>query len=130
METKICNVCHDNKTLDKYTKKYKTKDGVQKYSAICKVCFNVQDSERRKTDDYKVKKITYDKDYYSENKEKIKDYKKEYHKENKEIILQKKKKYRAKPENRERAKLYIKDYMKNNREKYYEYRRKYPHIIA
>ena len=129
-ERKICNNCREEKSMSEFSKKYKTKDGTQKYQAICKKCFNKKDAIRRSTDEYKKSKKEYGHEYNKNNKEKISNQKKEYHIKNKDIILEKKKKYRSKPENKERAKLYIKDYMKNNREKYYEYRRKNPHIIA
>ncbi|MFW6233536.1 MAG: hypothetical protein ACOC3Z_02650, partial [Nanoarchaeota archaeon] len=129
-KNKKCNSCQEVKSILEFAKKYKTKDGIQKYSPICKVCFNIKDSERRKTEEYKKNKKLYDQSYYEQNQNDILQRKKEYHKENKEEILEKKKNYRSIPSNRERAKNYIKKYKVENREKYYEYRRRHPHIIA
>lgn len=35
-EKKICNNCKEEKSISDFFKKYKTKDGIQKYQAICK----------------------------------------------------------------------------------------------
>jgi hypothetical protein len=129
-EHKICSNCIEDKPISEYSKKYKTKDGTQKYQSICKKCVNEKDKERSSTKEFKEKRHEYDVKFYKENREKILKEKKEYHIENREEILQKKKEYRDIPEIKEKNRLYIKDYMKNNREKYYEYRRKNPHIIA
>ena len=129
-EIKKCNNCGESKPISNFAKKYKTKDGIQKYSSICKICFNIKDAERRNDDNYKKNKKLYDSSYYEQNQEKILDRKKEYHIENKEIILKKKKKYRSIPSNKERSRQYIKKYKVENRDKYYEYRKRNPHIIA
>lgn len=130
METKICKQCGVVKDIFFFSKKYKTKDGIQKYQTLCKDCFNENGIKRKLTNDNKQKRSEYDIEYYKNNREKILKIKKDYHKNNREEILKKKKEYRKIPENRERANEYIKKYIKENREKYYEYRRKNQHIIA
>lgn len=127
---KICTECKTEKEISNFAKKYKTKDGIQKYSLICKDCFNIKDAERRKTKEYKNEKINYDKLYYNNNHEKILERKKEYHLENRQDILKKKQEYRDKPENKEKIKEYRinnKDRLKNIQKKY---RNRHPHIIA
>jgi len=115
-EHKICNNCKEDKVITEYSKKYKNKNGEQKYQAICKKCFNKKDIERSSNEEAKNIKSEYDKNYYRKNKEKI--------------LKEKKEEYRNKPENKERSNNYAKEYIKNNKEKYYKYRRKNPHIIA
>jgi hypothetical protein len=127
---KICSKCKDEKDISCFAKKYKTSDGTQKYSSICKKCVNENDTIRRESNEYKKKKKEYDNLYYEQNQEKIKNRKKEYHIENREEILEKKGIYRSVPENRERSKKYIKKYKVENKEKYYAYRKRNPHIIA
>lgn len=129
-EKRICNSCREEKSITEFSKKYKTKDGIQKYQAICKECFNIKDAERRTTREYKENKSQYDSIYYNENQEKILKRKKEYHIKNREKILKNKKQYRSIPEIKEKNRLYIKKYKIDNRDKYYEYRRRHPHIIA
>lgn len=127
-ELKICKLCKKEKSIMNFSKKYKTKDGVQKHQPICKSCFNENDSIRRNKE--KEKKKEYDKIYYENNKEKILNNKKIYHILNKNTILDKKKQYREIPENKER---YV-EYRKNNKDKYKEgqkrYRENNPHIIV
>lgn len=127
-EKKICVNCKEEKPISEYSKKYKTKSGIQKYQIICKKCVNEKDTERRSTDEYKEKKSRYDSVYYNENQEKILKRKKNYHVENREQILQDKKDYRL----TNRGK--IQEYFNNNKHKVREaqqrYRKKYPHIVA
>jgi len=127
---KICNNCKQEKDISCFSKKNKLKDGTQRYQPICKNCFNIKDTERRKNKEYKKHKSNYLKEYYKENREKILEQKKEYHIENKKEILKKKEEYRSKPKNKKRTKEYSKKYQKENKDKYYSYRRKNPHIIA
>ena len=129
-EKKICVNCKEEKSISEFSKKYKTKNGIQKYQTICKKCVNEKDAERRSTNKYKKNKIKYDSVYYNDNQEKILKRKKEYHIENREEILEKKKEYRDIPEIREKNRLYIKKYKVENRDKYYAYRRRNPHIVA
>jgi len=129
-ELKKCTKCLLGKSFGEFSKKYKDKNGVQKYSTICKKCTNEYLSVYRNIEKNKLKQIDYDKEYYEKNREKILKRKKDYHKENQEIILEKKRKYRKIPKNKERAKEYIKKYKVENRDKYYQYRRNNPHIIA
>jgi len=127
-EKKICVNCKEEKSISEFSKKYKTKNGIQKYQTICKKCVNEKDAERRSTDEYKKNKIKYDSVYYNDNQEKILERKKEYHIENREKILQDKKEYRI--NNKEK----IQEYFNNNKHKVREaqqrYRKKYPHIVA
>ena len=127
---KICTECKIEKNISFFSKKNKLKDGTQRHSPICKECFNIKDAERRKTKEYKDKKIKYDKLYYDDNQEKILERKKEYHIENRKDILYKKQIYRDKPE----TKVKIKEYKLNNKDRLKniqkEYRKRHPHIIA
>lgn len=129
-ESKVCNNCKKEKNISNFSKKYKTKDGIQKYSAICKSCFNEKDKERRSKKEYKEKKKQYDSKYYNENQEKILERKKEYHIENQEEILENKREYRK--NNQEKIKEYFSK--PENKEKIRvgqaTYRKKYPHIVA
>jgi len=127
---KICTDCKIEKNISFFSKKNKLKDGTQRYSPICKECFNIKDAERRKTKEYKENKINYDKSYYNNNQEKILERKKEYHIENRKDILYKKQIYRDKPENKERTQKYNKYYRTEQKEKFYKYRNRHPHIIA
>lgn len=127
---KVCTNCEIEKDISKFAKKYKTKDGIQKYSPICKECFNIKDAERRKTNDYKEKKKNYDKSYYDDNQDKILDRKREYHKENRGKILEQKKEYRRNPNNVERIKKYFLENKDKIRIGQQRYREKYPHVIA
>ena len=52
------------------------------------------EKERHQTEEYKEKKVQWDKKYREKNKEKIAEKKKEYQKENKEKIAEKNKEYR------------------------------------
>ena len=127
-ENKKCNHCKEVKIITEFSKKYKTKDGFQKYSSICKVCFNIKDSERRKSEEYKKHKKIYDSSYYEQNQEKILDRKKEYHIENKDIICAKKQEYRR--DNKDKISEYFKHNKHRVRNAQSTYRKKYPHIIS
>jgi len=129
-EHKICSNCKEDKPISEYSKKYKDKNGVQKYQSFCKKCVNEKDKERSSTKEFKEKRHEYDVNFYKENKEKILKEKKEYHIKNREEILKKKKEYRDIPEIKEKNRLYIKNYKVENRDKYYSYRRNNPHIVA
>jgi len=130
METKICIKCNLEKDIDNFSKKYKNKNGTQKYQTKCKECVNIEMISYRDSDNFKENRIEYDKKYYEDNKEKILTNKKEYHKNNKDVILKIKKEYRKDPINKERNKEYQKVYQVENRDKIYKYRRENPHIIA
>ena len=73
MKTKTCKVCGEEKPLDEYHKHKSMKDG---HDSRCKKCM----SERNK-------------EYYSENKEKLLEQRKEYYSENKDKISERAKKY-------------------------------------
>ena len=128
METKICTKCKLDKSIDEYSKKNKYKNGIQKYSTICKKCTNEYLSVYRNTEKNIEKRIEYDKEYYEKNQIKILNRKKEYHQENKDKILEYKKQYRK--DNF----IKIKDYFSKNKFRVTEaqrrYRKKYPHIVA
>tara|TARA_R110000737_G_scaffold351922_1_gene395743 strand:+ start:35 stop:721 length:687 start_codon:yes stop_codon:yes gene_type:complete len=104
---KECTKCKEQKDLSEFSKKKKSKDGLQ---YACKSCIK----EYNKDNKEKIAENT--KQYYKENKEKIKQYKKE----NTEKIKQYKKKYRK--ENKEYVKQYDKEYRKDNKEKIKENR--------
>ena len=125
---KICSKCKDEKDISCFAKKYKTSDGTQKYSSICKECVNIKDAERRESKEYKEKKKEYDNSYYEQNQEKILERKVEYHIENRETILEYKKEYRI--ENDDKIKVYFSKNKHKVREAQQRYRKRYPHIIA
>lgn len=127
-EKKICVGCKEEKFITEFSKKYKTKDGIQKYQTICKKCFNEKDTIRRTTKEYKEKKVQYDSTYYDKNKEKILERKIEYHIENREEILQTKKEYRK--NNKDKIKIYFDNNKHKIRESQQRYRNRHPHIIA
>lgn len=91
METKICKICGEEKTLDNY---YFRKDS-NKYSNKCKLCHN---------------KIC--KTYRENNIEKCKELSKKYRENHRDEILLKKAEYREK--NREQLKEKAKQYYKDN----------------
>lgn len=127
-ELKRCTKCLLDKPFGEFSKKYKDKNGVQKYSTICKKCTNEYLAVYRNIEKNKLKQIEYDKEYYEKNRGKILNRKKEYHKENQEKILEYKKQYRK--DNFDK----IKEYFSKNKFRVTEaqrrYRKKYPHIIA
>lgn len=121
---KKCVKCGKEKEISNFSKKYKTKNGIQKYQTVCKECVSEYDKNNKRD------RNEYYKSYYEDNKEVILNYKKEYHIKNRDIILEKKRIYRWLSENRERNKNYIKNYKIENKEKYYLYRKRHPHIVA
>ena len=74
---------------------------------------------------YKCKKCTnkYNKEYYGENKDRIKEYNKEYRKENKEYYKEYNKEYRR--ENKDKIKKHKKQYYEENKDKKREYDKEY-----
>lgn len=123
-DKKICNKCKLEKDINDFSKKYKTKNGIQKYQSICKECVSEYDKNNKRN------RNNYYKEYYDKNKEKILEYKKDYHINNREDILEKKRNYRK----QEDVILRNIEYFKNNSNKIRiaqsVYRRKYPHIVA
>jgi len=128
VEIKICNKCKEEKNISDFSKKYKTKEGIQKYQPICKVCFNLDSDVRRNLPGAKEKRDAYDKEFYIKNRKKILEYKKQHHIDNQKEILKKKKIYRDNNKDK------ILKYRKNNKEIYANssrrYRQKHPHIVA
>ena len=45
---KKCKKCNKEKEISKFSKKYKTKEGIQKYQPICKECVSYYDKENKK----------------------------------------------------------------------------------
>jgi hypothetical protein len=125
---KLCKTCNIIKPIVEFSKKYKTKDGIQRYQQSCKECTKIIDKKFRNTDKYKKRTLEYFKKNNKENREKILNQKKKYHLKNQKEILEKKKIYRQ--EHPDAGK----EYFKNNPEKRLEiserYRNKYPHIVA
>jgi len=121
---KTCSCCKKEKDIIDFSKKYKTKEGEQKYQPICKLCVSKKDKERKGI----INRNDYYKEYYQLNKDRIKKIKKKYHNDNKEEILKKKRKYRNNKEISEKQKEYQKEYRKKNKDKMKEYRIKYSHI--
>jgi hypothetical protein len=128
MCSKKCNTCGIDKEDNCFSKKYKTKDGIQKYQPICKDCAKLYQIEYKiKNRDIVIQKSRIN---YKNNREKYLEQKKEYYKENKQQILEYKVEYRNRDGKKELAREYSKQYQKENKEKYYSYRRRNPHIIA
>ena len=65
----------------------------------------------------------YQKQWYQENKDKMKEINKQYYQENKEKILENEKQYRL--ENKERQKQYYKQYYEKNKERILEHNKQY-----
>ncbi len=65
----------------------------------------------------------YNKQYYENNKEKLKKYQKQYYQANKEKIKQRQKQYYQK--HKEKRKEYLKQYQAKHKEKYKEYGKRY-----
>ena len=67
--------------------------------------------------------MEYQKEYYENNKEQIKEKQKEYYENNKKQVLEKQKEYNEK--NKEQIKEYIKEYNEKNKEQIKEYKKEY-----
>ena len=94
--TKKCSKCGEVQDIDMFSKANAHKDG---HKGQCKVCV---------------------KEYYKNNKDKIKEQKKEYNKNNKDRIKERQKKYYE--NNKDRIKEYDKEYRENNKDRIKEYR--------
>lgn len=127
-EKKICKQCGEEKNISEFSKKYKTKVGIQKYQPVCRTCVSEYGKEYRPKHHDKI--IEYSKTYYKENREQLLENKKEYHIKNREVILENHRIYRQDTEHKEQAKEYRKNYFKNHKDKVYAYRKRNPHIIA
>ena len=100
----ICNNCNKSEKETKIIKK----------KLLCINC-----DKRNYYEENKVKMKERDKDYRENNKEKIKDRKKKYYEENKEAVKVKSLEYYE--ENKEVVKIRVKEYRENNKEKCRKY---------
>jgi hypothetical protein len=117
METKKCNKCSVEKSLNKFYTNNKSKDG---YNTICVIC--VREKQKEYWEKTKSVKKEKQKKYYENNKEKFVG----YHENNREKILKQQKQYRL--ENPDKIKQLKNDYIVNNPDKIKEYRDKYYQI--
>ena len=85
MDKKFCSLCKEEKLLSEFSKNNTVKSG---YKYACKVCLNIKKKEYYKNNKEKVR------EYRQNNIEKIKEKKKEYRINNKEKIKEKEKEYR------------------------------------
>lgn len=117
METKICNYCQIEKSLNFFTKG----------KSRCKLCLASIKREKYKENPELYKK------WQKENPEKVKEYNKKWRKENPEKVKDKKKRYNDKniEKNKEYCRLwrqknpdYKKKYNQNNRQKLWESEKK------
>ena len=100
METKICRICGEEKTLDKY---YFVKNR-NKYRSECKKCYVLMRKNYEINSEINKARC---KRYYERNKEKILEQHKKYNNKNKEKILERQKKYNR--INQAKYKNYYKD---------------------
>lgn len=91
---KVCTQCNSTKSLDSFSKRTASKDGL---SPICKPC-----------------RKEYANNYYNKNKKKVKDKSNQYYKNNKSAVLVRSKSYRDK--NKEKIKDRNKHYREANQE--------------
>lgn len=124
---KICRICGKIKDLNDFHKKCDTKDG---HRSECKTCIKEVQKKYKESDNFKEKRIEYDKVRYNEKRKEILEHKKEYYIENRKKILKEKKNYRKKPENIEREKIYNKYYRTECKDKFYKYRNEKSYIIV
>ena len=68
MQTKTCNKCNEEKTIDNFAKQKDGKFGVR---GDCKICRNKQMKKYQSCPTVKAAKQKYKKQYYKENREKI-----------------------------------------------------------
>lgn len=140
---KFCSKCGVEKEYSEFRKFKLSKDGLK---SQCKTCVLSKESERRSTDEYKLKQKEYNQStteetkknrrykYYLTNKEKVLVNNKQWRDNNKDYISDYNKKYRI--ENKEKILNALKEYRDNNPEqnkiwrennpdKVKEYRNKY-----
>ena len=86
---KICRICGKPKYVNEFHKKKGAPDGVRNE---CKECVKDIQKKYKEAPGFKEKQKEYDKNRYSEIRDKILERKKEYHIENREKILDQKKK--------------------------------------
>jgi len=94
IETKICSVCKEEKTIDEYYKRKDAKDGLRNTCKKCrKMCNKLYYSDNKE----RVKQLH--KQYYNNNIDTITRYNKQYYSDNKERVKQLHKRWREnKPE--------------------------------
>lgn len=129
MSEKTCNTCETSKSLEEYTNNKRNKDGKDNR---CKVC----ESERRKLNRDKLREsqkkwrdknpnymkeygkkpeiISYQKEYYKENKDASLNYTKEWRKKNPEKYIESRKKYME--ENRDKMNEYHRQWKQEKRD--------------
>lgn len=113
MKEKICPLCKQNKTLDKYHKDKYSKSG---YTSRCIGCRNKLRKEWGKENQDKTRKLAIEsyyrnrksrierqRKYYSENSDKVKKYQKSYNKLNPKKILKNRQEYRKRNPEKIRA---------------------------
>ena len=111
METKQCSKCQEIKSYHEFYKQKRNKDGL---TTICKVCINLIRKEYYKNNKDKVKE--YKAREYQQNKERKLEQKHKYYQNNRQYILEKRKEYREK--NEQKIKQYKKQHRQNNTELY------------
>jgi hypothetical protein len=124
MKTKKCSKCEQIKDICEYTKDKNREDGLFVYCKECK-----RDSAKKEYEKNKIRILSYQKEYYLQNSNKIRNrVKKDYLDKRKDILMSKKTYYQK---NKEKLIDYAKQYRENNREKrnQYEINRKKTDII-
>jgi len=97
MKTKVCNKCKIKKSLDKFDKDNRSKNGIQSICKSCRKIYRLENKNKIKNEfenwknknneHYKDYKKNYNLKYKNENKQ----WKKEWYEKNKEIIREKRK---------------------------------------
>ena len=116
--TKVCPKCNIQKPLEEFSKKNKSKDGLQRY---CKVCVNTYLKDYQVSNRLSISQKR--KDFYDINKEAISARAKQYYHENKSVIVEKVKEYRKK--NIEKVAQRVKTYQEANKEKFDAIKKEY-----
>ena len=93
LSLKICCVCKLSKLISEFRISKSSSDG---HTYICKNCESIKGKQNRKplTVEQKKQRSSYLKEYYNQNKEKIKENVRDYAKKNKEKIKEHRKEYR------------------------------------
>lgn len=117
-KTKKCSKCGEEKNVNMFYKRTKSKDGLDSW---CKGCKRESDKTYRANNKEKIAKKH--KVYYKDNRESIDAYKKEWYENNKEEILKKRKDNYE--ENKETILERNREWRENNREKKRARDRKY-----
>jgi hypothetical protein len=123
-DSKICNVCKVEKSLNDF---YKHKKGFLNRQAKCKECFKkmyLPIINKSSTNYYKLHPEKYKESYrkyYEKNKIKCLEYRKKYYSENKDVLNQYSREYYS--SNKTKSNEYGKTWRKNNADKCREYAR-------